>query len=173
MSDQVHHIHCANQHMTHRGVCRDSQGEALHNLGQPISTEMVSKTGMPVGSIVAIQRPDNYSVSPEGLPNNKQTEAYLQSVGMLKPYLPKESTLEGGLVEGQKVSYTPDHPTIELNFSHPNGLEVHMTIQIPDEMRAYYDEEMALTTISNKMASVLLDISTAKRLDQESEPVGE
>lgn len=139
--------------------------------GEKTIRERISATGMPVGSIVAIERPHNYSVDLDGHPNNPQTERYLRAVGMLKPYATEEGLLEAVEIENQKVDYRPDFPTLEMNYSEPNGLVIEMSIRVPDEMRKYYDMDMALNSLGHRMSTLLQDLKHVKQAADEADQI--
>ena len=63
----------------------------------------------------------------------------------------------------EKISYTPDHPRVEVSYTHPDGTMISMVIEVPDEIKPYYDPDMALNSAGYAVQRLIAQVASAKR----------
>jgi len=122
-----------------------------------------SATGIPVHAIASIPRPLNFGLDPDGHPANFQTEQYFRHIGSLKPLVTNEvlSTVE---LKGDKDDWRPEGPRIEVAYSDETGVKIEMEMTITEEMKPYYDADMVLASLTNKLRGLAGDVNRARRL---------
>jgi hypothetical protein len=63
----------------------------------------------------------------------------------------------------EKIGYTPDHPRVEVRYYDPNGLQIEISIEVPDEIKPYYDADMALNSAGYAVQRLMSQVQMAKR----------
>ena len=125
-----------------------------------------SSTGLPLDAIMRVPRPANFAIDPDGLPANQETEQYFRRVGRLKPLVIGEAleavTLKGATPD--EDGWRPEGPRIEVAYSDETGVKIEMEMTITEEMKPYYDADMVLASLTNKLRGLAGDVNRARRL---------
>lgn len=144
---RIHHENCARDY-GHRGACRDANGGNLPDREpKPVTDQLLGKIADRAGKISEVAEGTR-------LPDLPPDE--------LQPIL-------------EKVGYSPDHPRVEVRYYDPNGFSVEMSIEVPDEIKPYYDADMALNSAGYAVQRLMSQVVAAKRNHEEvrPEPTGE
>lgn len=174
----IHKTGCVNSETDHLGEClvtRLPGSRYVH--ASYCAIEVDDHDGPCLGKRALARAPRNYGFDGDGAPMNAETAEFLreeQNPPRLLPLAPQPEKIAGTELK----TWTPEHPTIEVGYEEPDGFELHMSMVLPNEMRRYYDGDMALRALSAKMATMLADVATARHLDGlpieiDAEPTGD
>jgi hypothetical protein len=191
-----HHKYCAIEDRDHLGACFDATHNPLPDDGVAVTDELLtrvasraqniadravsihdatygdtpwgySQSGMPVDAIVKLERPDNFSISPEGLPNNIETNQYMTAIGKLQPLMvnpPLEAVAT--IRDSGETDWRPDGPRIEVAYSDETGVKIELEMTITEEMKPYYDADMVLQQLTSKLGALAGDVTYAKNVHE-------
>jgi hypothetical protein len=60
-----------------------------------------------------------------------------------------------------KISWTPNHPHVEVIYNHPDGTSLNMTADIPDSTPGF-NIEMAMARLSRNLESFICDLNDVR-----------
>ena len=168
-----HHVHCVHADKNHRGVCRDSQGEALTHLG-PAPKEprqhhqdcahvvdehqgpCVGAMGIPLGNEPVT---DKLLV---GLPQAGEPHSQYKDLEFQEEQVGQ--VLEGEVFKGTFMPHArPDGPRVEMTITDETGVSITVAAELPAELRKDYDHDMMAQDVHSHAMRLYDGIKAASR----------